>query len=100
MIADIDALREFYGEEFREDGIERLIAQYQNIEQIYKESLYIQLKTATRHSKNSKYEKRTRRTYALKLLALLNVTKVRQASPYCVRLFTTLVQHGVNRATI
>ncbi|MEI1374378.1 hypothetical protein PQG02_23765 [Nostoc sp. UHCC 0926] len=37
MIADIDALREFYGEEFREDGIERLMAQYQNIEQIYKE---------------------------------------------------------------
>ncbi|WP_298919725.1 hypothetical protein [uncultured Nostoc sp.] len=85
MIADIDALREFYGEEFREDGIERSIAQYQNIEQIYKETLYIQLKTATRHSKNGKYEKRTRRTHAPKLLALLNVTKVRQALPYCVR---------------
>ncbi|MEH2117454.1 hypothetical protein [Nostoc sp.] len=57
MIADINALREFYGEESREDGIERLMAQYQNIEQIYKEILYIQLKTATRHSKNGKYEK-------------------------------------------
>ncbi|MEH2144938.1 hypothetical protein [Nostoc sp.] len=41
MIADIDALREFSGEEFREDGIERLMAEYQNIEQIYKETLYI-----------------------------------------------------------
>ncbi|MEH2248020.1 DUF4276 family protein [Nostoc sp.] len=90
FIADIDALREFYGEEFREDGIERLMAQYQNVEQISKETLYIQLKTATRHSKNGKYEKRTKRTHAPKLLALLNVAKVRQASPYCDRLFTTL----------
>ncbi|MEH2310021.1 hypothetical protein [Nostoc sp.] len=32
VYADIDILREFY----REDGIERLMAQYQNIEQIYK----------------------------------------------------------------
>ncbi|MEH2468437.1 hypothetical protein [Nostoc sp.] len=79
MIADIDAFREFYGE----DGIERLMAQYQNIEQIYKETLYIQLKTATRHSKNGKYEKRTTRTHAPKLLALLNVTKLRHTAFAC-----------------
>lgn len=90
FIADIDALREFYGEGFREDGIERLMIQYQNVEQISKETLYIQLKTATRHSKNGKYEKRTKRTHAPKLLALLNVSRVRQVSPYCDRLFTTL----------
>ena len=64
--------------------------EYRNVEQISKETLYIQLKTATRHSKNGKYEKRTKRTYAPKLLALLNVSRVRQVSPYCDRLFTTL----------
>ncbi len=90
LIADIDALREFYGDGFKEDGIERLMSQYQNVEKISKETLYIQLKTATRHSKNGKYEKRTKRTHAPKLLALLNVARVREASPYCDRFFTTL----------
>ncbi|MBH8553759.1 DUF4276 family protein [Nostocaceae cyanobacterium CENA357] len=87
FIADIDALREFYSEEFREDGILQAIARYRSVETISKATLKVLLEAATRNTEKGKYHK-TR--HAPKLLALLNATRVREASPYCDRLFTTL----------
>ncbi|MEH1902867.1 MAG: DUF4276 family protein [Nostoc sp.] len=45
------------------------------------------LEAATRRTDKRKYHKTN---HASKLLELLDVAKVRQASPYCDRLFTTL----------
>ena len=49
--------------------------------------------TATRHSKHGKYDKKTRRPphHALEILKRLNADIVRQTSPYCDRLFNTLI---------
>ncbi|MBW4672708.1 MAG: DUF4276 family protein [Desmonostoc geniculatum HA4340-LM1] len=87
FIADIDALTVFYGEGFREDGILQGMVRYHSVETVSKTTLKVWLETATRHTQKGKYHK-TR--HAPKLLALLNVARVRQASPYCDRLFTTL----------
>lgn len=87
FIADIDALREFYGEEFREDGILQGMPQDRSVETVSKATLKVWLNTATRHTQKGRYHKTK---HAPKLLELLNVAKVRQASPYCDRLFTTL----------
>ncbi|MEH2335263.1 DUF4276 family protein [Nostoc sp.] len=87
FIADIDALKEFYGEGFREDGILQGMTRYCSVETVSKGTLKVWLEAATRHTEKGKYHK-TR--HAPKLLTFLNVAKVRQASPYCDRLFTTL----------
>jgi hypothetical protein len=87
FIADLDALREFYGEGFREDGIIQGMAQYNNVETVSKDTLKVWLNAASRHAEKGKYHK-TR--HAPKLLELLDVDKVRKASPYCDRIFTTL----------
>ncbi|WP_099070368.1 DUF4276 family protein [Nostoc linckia] len=87
FIADIDALKKFYGEKFKEDKIQRGIKQLQNVEKVSKDTLKVWLVAATRHTEKGKYHK-TR--HAPKLLELLDADKVCQASPYCDRLFTTL----------
>ncbi|MEH2318760.1 DUF4276 family protein [Nostoc sp.] len=87
FIADIDALREFYGEGFREDGILQGMAGYHSVETVSKATLKVWLEAATRHTGKGKYHKTK---HAPKLLELLDVDTVRQASPYCDRLFTTL----------
>lgn len=85
FIADIDALKKFYGKGFRENSIPRNT----NVEKIDKDSLEPSLKQATRHTSKGEYKKIQ---HASKLLGLLNVAKVRQAAPNCDRLFTTLAQ--------
>ncbi|RCJ21063.1 hypothetical protein A6S26_24975 [Nostoc sp. ATCC 43529] len=87
FIADIDALRKFYGEEFREDTILHEMARYDSVEKVSKRTLKVWLEAATRRTDKKKYHKTN---HAPKLLELLDVAKVRQASPYCDRLFTTL----------
>ncbi len=57
------------------------------METIDKDSLEPSLKAATRNTTKGEYHKIK---HASKLLELLDVDKVRQASPYCDRLFTTL----------
>ncbi|YAF96936.1 MAG: DUF4276 family protein [Nodularia sp. CChRGM 3473] len=89
FIADIDTLQEFYGEGFREDRIYQGMRLYSSVEQVSKATLKIWLETATRHTDRGKYDKRY---HAPRLLELLDVAKVRQASPYCDRLFTTLTE--------
>lgn len=85
FIADIDTLRKFYGQGFRENSIPKNT----NVEKIDKDSLEPSLKEATRKTSKGEYQKRQ---HASKLLELLDVTKVREAAPKCDRLFITLAK--------
>lgn len=85
FIADKLALRQYYGQKFQESAIPNT----RNVEEIDKERLESALQAATRNTSKGEYHK-TR--HASQLLALLNISTVRQASPNCNRLFTTLAQ--------
>jgi hypothetical protein len=92
FVADIDALKAFYRQGFKEEKITRGMKNYQIIEQVSSKTLLVWLKSATRHSEHGKYDKITRRPphHALEILKRLDANKVRQASPYCNRIFTTI----------
>jgi hypothetical protein len=83
LVADVDALGRFYGRGFRAQAIPR----QKDVEQISKDTLQSALKQATQDTQPGEYHK-TRHTP--KLLALLDVHKVRQSASYCERLFSTL----------
>lgn len=85
FIADIDTLKKYYGQGFKENCIPK----NPNVESINKDSLEPSLKEATRDTSKGEYQKIK---HASQLLEKLDVTKVRQASPNCDRLFTTLAQ--------
>lgn len=85
FIADIDTLKKFYGQGFRENSIPKNT----NVEKIDKDSLEPILKAATRGTSKGEYQKIQ---HASKLLELLDVAKVRKAAPNCDRLFTILAQ--------
>jgi len=85
FLADIDALRQYYGKKLQESAIPK----NPNVEEIDKTRLESSLEAATRHTSKGQYHK-TR--HASKLLELLDVDKVRKASQYCNRFFTTLDQ--------
>jgi len=85
LIADIEALKKFYGNGFNENAIPK----NPNVEQIDKQQLEPSLTAATRKTSKGKYHKIQ---HASKLLALLNVDKIRTASSHCNRIFTTLTQ--------
>jgi hypothetical protein len=80
LIADINALKKFYGQGFKEKSIPK----NPNVEQIDKQQLEPSLKAATRKTSKGEYHKIQ---HASKLLALLNVDKVRAAAPHCDRIF-------------
>ena len=83
FIADLETLKKFYGQGFKENAIPKNA----NVETIAKDNLESTLKTATANTTKGEYHKIK---HAYKLLELLDVDKVCQASPYCDRLFTTL----------
>jgi hypothetical protein len=83
FIADIETLKKFYGKNFKENAIPR----NSNVETIDKDNLEPSLKAASSKTTKGEYHKIN---HASKLLELLDVDTVRQASPYCDRLFTTL----------
>lgn len=83
MIADIDTLKKFYGKGFKENAIPKT----SNVEKINKSSLASSLKEATRNTSKGEYQKIK---HASKLLEMLDVEKVRQASFHCDRLFKIL----------
>jgi len=85
LIADIDTLKKFYGQGFREN----LIPRNTNVEKIDKDLLESSLKAATRDTSKGEYQKIQ---HASKLLEQLDVATVRNADPNCNRLFTTLTQ--------
>ena len=85
LIADLETLKKFYGQGFKENSISKNT----EVEKIDKKQLESSLKAATRRTKKGEYHKIQ---HTFKLLALLEVDKVRQVAPHCDRLFTTLIQ--------
>ncbi|MEG4342536.1 DUF4276 family protein [Microcoleus sp. A003_D6] len=84
FMADIDTLKRFYGQGFKENAIPRK----SNVETIEKDLLERSLKAASCDTKSKgEYQKIQ---HASKLLEKLDVGKVRKASSECDRLFTTL----------
>jgi len=77
FIADIDTLKNFDGQGFKENSIPKST----NVETIHKDLLDPSLKAATSDTKSKgEYQKIK---HASQLLKLLNVAKVRKASPNC-----------------
>ncbi|MEG3906708.1 DUF4276 family protein [Microcoleus sp. w2-18bC1] len=86
FMADIDTLKRFYGQGFKQNEIPKNI----NVETIEKDLLERSLKAASRDTKSKgEYQKIQ---HASKLLEMLDVDKVRKASSECDRIFTTLIK--------
>ncbi len=85
FIADIEALKKYYGQGFKENAIPK----NQNVEKIPKDSLEPSLKAASCNTTKGEYKKIQ---HAAKLLEMVDVAKVRIASSYCDRLFITLTE--------
>ena len=84
FLADRDALRDYYGQQF---NTQRLPGQPTAVESIPKDDVLRGLTRATERTRKGRYHK-TRD--APELLATIDVGKVRQAAPACARLFATL----------
>jgi hypothetical protein len=78
-------IRNFLGKGFKENSIPKNF----EVGNIDKKQLESSLKAAYQSTKKSEYHKIQ---HASKLLALLEVDKVRQVAPHCERLFTTPIQ--------
>lgn len=85
FMADIEALKKFYGNGFKENAIPKTI----NVEKIDKNLLEPSLKAASKDTLKGEYHKIQ---HAYQLLEMIDVAKVRERSGYCDRLFTTLSQ--------
>lgn len=85
LIADIEALKKYYGQGFKEKTIPTNL----NVEKIPKDSLEPSLKAASCNTSKGEYRKIQ---HAAQLLEMIDVAKVRKASYYCDRLFITLTQ--------
>ncbi len=83
FIADVDALKIFYGQEFKESAIPK----NKNVEVIEKERVENSLKAATIKTKKEQYHKIN---HGAKILELINPQKVRQAAPHCEKLFAAI----------
>ncbi len=83
LVADVDALGKFYGQDFNANPIPK----NPNVEEITKQSLEPALKAATKNTTKGEYHKIR---HGPRILAQLDVAKVRKAAAHCNRLFTTL----------
>ena len=87
FLADIEALKRFYGQGFKENAIPKNL----NVEKINKTEIYSALQKATKETSKGEYGKIQ---HGARLLEQISVAKVRAASLYCDRLcdrlFTTL----------
>jgi len=85
FVADLDALRAFYGQGFHENAIPK----DRDVEKLDRKTLESGLKRATRHTTKGPYHKIH---HAAKLLESLNSQTVRSKAPHCDRLFETLAR--------
>lgn len=85
FVADVDALKSFYGKDFKEGAIPK----NKNVETIAKETVEKSLETATAKTQKAEYHKIE---HGAKILELVNPQKVRDAAPYCERLFKIISQ--------
>lgn len=85
LIADVEALRKYYGPDFNANWIPGNA----NVEQIDKNQLARTLNDATRKTQKGKYDKIK---HACEILQKLDVVNVRKAAFHCDRLFKTLAE--------
>lgn len=85
FLADVDALKSFYGKEFKESAIPK----NKNVEAIEKERVEKSLKTATVKTQKGEYHKIEHGT---KILELINTKKVRDAALHCQKLFEAILE--------
>jgi hypothetical protein len=85
FLADKEALITFFGQGFREEKL----PQSSNVESITKGTIDVQLRAATRPSEKGRYHKIR---HAPKILALLELSKVRAVAPHCDRLLAVLAE--------
>ena len=83
LVADVSTLKSFYGQNFNENAIPR----NSDVEMINKDDVKSSLKRATRNTTKGEYHKIR---HGPELLGQLNISKIRQASNHCDRLFNTL----------
>lgn len=83
FIADIDALKNYYGQGFNQNAIPKTI----NVEAIDKASVEIGLKNATRNTQKREYHKIN---HGCELLERVDSSKVRQAARHCENLFEVI----------
>jgi len=85
FLADKRALESFFGQGFREGALPA----NPRIEEISKADIYDGLKNATRETQKCSYGKGA---HSFQILAIIDPTKVRDASPYAARLLNHLYQ--------
>lgn len=83
LVADSEALKRFYGQDFNA----KLIPSNPDVEQIDKTTLFSALKDATRRTAKGEYHKIR---HGPEILKLLEASKVQNAARHCQRLFETL----------
>jgi len=85
FLADVDALKSFYGKEFKESAIPK----HKNVETIAKDTVEKSLAAATAKTQKAEYHKIE---HGAKILEIINPQKVRAATPHCERLFETIAK--------
>ncbi len=85
LIADKAALTDFYKQGFNQNAL----PQNPRVEEIPKTDLLDNLRRATEKASKGRYHKTI---HAPEILKRLDVAKVREAAPYCERLFQTLTE--------
>lgn len=88
LIADENALKEFYGQGF----LENALPDTADIEAVDRKTLIEKLELATAKTQKGKYHKTK---HAFDILKNANAKTVRQAAPHCERLFKTLADKMV-----
>lgn len=83
LIADVDALKRFYGKGFNV----KVIPRNPNVEEIPKLNVETSLKKATSKTQKGEYHKIH---HGPKILELLDIIRIRKAAVHCNRLFETL----------
>ena len=83
IVADLDALRQFYGAGLKESCLPR----HMDIELVAKSDIYRAMQQATRNTTKGEYHKIR---HGPKILALLDVSKLRQRAQHCDRFFHVL----------
>ena len=83
FFADKDKLVEFYGQHFNRNALSR----NRNVEKVAKTDVETGLANATRNTQKGEYHKTK---HGAKLLELINPNLVRNAAPYCEKLFVAV----------
>jgi hypothetical protein len=85
LVADVNALMDFYGNNFNDNPIPKR----QDIEQVGREEIYRILKEATKKTQKGEYHKIN---HGLVILGKVDVATVRRKAPHCEQLFATLTK--------